>query len=84
MPERCPLEEEAVEKAEAGVEVEVDEVGVGTPIASSLPAGGKEIMRLGRVNPVLPAVAISSSPALACNCRRLQRVKWTPFSLKVF
>ena len=73
-----------VEKAEAGVEAEVDKVGVGTPIASSLSAGGKEITRLGRVNPVLPMVAISSSPALACNCRHLRRVKWTPSSLKVF
>ena len=83
MPERCPLEEEAVEKAEAGVEAEVDEVRVGMPVVSSLPAGGKEIMRLGRVNPVLPTVAISSSPALACNSRHSQRVKWTPSSLKV-
>ena len=49
----------------APVTAEVDEVRVGTPVASSLPAGGKEIMRLGRVNPVLPAVAISSSPVLA-------------------
>ena len=73
-----------VEKAEAGVEAEVDKVGVGTPVASSLLAGGEEITRLGRVSPVLPAVAISSLPALACNCRRSRRVKWTPSSLKVF
>ena len=84
MPERCPLEEEAVEKAEAGVEAEVDEVGVGMPVASSLPAGGKEITRLGRVNPVLPTVASSSSLVLACNCHHSQHVKWTPSSLKVF
>ena len=84
MPERCPLEEEAVEKAEASVEAEVDEVGVGMPVASSLSAGGKEITRLGRVNPVLPMVAISSSPVLACNCCCSRHVKWTLSSLKVF